>query len=275
MVVSRLMANDASSSEVRTKGLERIPPFLTPVLEKIKCDLLKILRRRQYRLVVRSYGQYCAVAKGLDVVGDRWTLLIVRELMLQGGCRYTDLVHGLPGIATNLLTDRLRELESAGLVRREDAPPPVATTLYRLTDAGQELNGVLLALGRWGSRFMANPGRDDVFRVHWLAFPISEFLHDRDPDGPPVAIQVKTGDEVAVIEAVDGQVRTRRGTASSPDLSLTGAAPLVLGVLSGRLTLAQARSRGLKATGDSEVLERLRRIPPTHAPRSSEATRPS
>lgn len=211
---------------------------------------------------MRSYGQYCAVAKALDVVGDRWTLLIVRELMLQGGCRYTDLVHGLPGIATNLLTDRLRELEDAGIVRREAAPPPVATTLYRLTDAGQELNGVLLALGRWGSRFMANPGRNDVFRVHWLAFPISEFLHDRDPEGPPVSIQVKTEDELAVIEAVDGQVSTRRGTASAPDLSLTGAAPLVLGLLSGRLTLAQARSRGLKATGDPEVLERLQGVTP-------------
>ena len=73
---------------------------------------------------MRTYGQYCSVAKALDVVGDRWTLLIVRELLLQGPCRYTDLKSGLPGIATNLLADRLRELERAGLVRREEAPPP-------------------------------------------------------------------------------------------------------------------------------------------------------
>ena len=206
---------------------------------------------------MRSYGQYCAVSKALDVVGDRWTLLIVRELMLQGGCRYTDLVHGLPGIATNLLTDRLRELEDAGVVHREAAPPPVATTLYRLTDAGRELNDVLLALGRWGIRFMADPSSDDVFRVHWLAFPISEFLQDRDPDGPPVCIQVRTGEQSAVIEAVGGQLTTRTGTAYSPDLVLTGAPPLVLGLLSGGLSLAQARSRGLKATGDTDVLKRL------------------
>ena len=70
------------------------------------------------------------MAKALDVVGDRWTLLIVRELLLRGGCRYTDLMHGLPGIATNLLTEHVRELEDAGLVHREAAPPPVATTLY-------------------------------------------------------------------------------------------------------------------------------------------------
>ena len=85
---------------------------------------------------MRSYGQYCSVAKALDVVGDRWTLLIVRELLLRGACRYTDLKDGLPGIATNLLADRIRELEAAGLIRREEAPPPVATTLVHLTEAG-------------------------------------------------------------------------------------------------------------------------------------------
>src|ERR687885_1607076 len=84
----------------------------------------------------RGYGQYCAVAKALDLVGDRWTLLIVRELLLRGPCRYTDLRHGLPGIATNLLADRLRELERAGIISREDAPPPVATALFRLTPRG-------------------------------------------------------------------------------------------------------------------------------------------
>jgi DNA-binding HxlR family transcriptional regulator len=218
---------------------------------------LKVLFEGRYPFFVRSYGQYCAVAKALDVVGDRWTLLIVRELMLQDGCRYTDLVHGLPGIATNLLTDRLRELEESGVVRREAAPPPVATTLYRLTGAGRELNDVLLALGRWGTRFMADPSGDEVFRTHWLAFPISEFLRDHDPNGPPACIEIKTGDESAVIEAADGHVRTRTGTASSPDLVLSGTAPAVLGLLSGRLTLAQARSRGLKATGDTKVLKRL------------------
>src|SRR5690348_3437858 len=100
--------------------------------------------------------------------------------MVQGGCRYTDLVRGLPGIATNLLTDRLRELEEAGVVHREAAAPPVATTLYHLTDAGRELNDVLIALGRWGIRYMANPNDEDVFCAHWLAFPISQFLQDSE-----------------------------------------------------------------------------------------------
>jgi DNA-binding HxlR family transcriptional regulator len=101
---------------------------------------------------MRSYGQYCSIAKALDVVGDRWTFLIVRELLLRGACRYTDLRYGLPGIATNLLADRLRELESAGLVRREEAPPPVATTLFHLTEAGLQLDPVLRAIGLWGGQ---------------------------------------------------------------------------------------------------------------------------
>src|SRR5215468_2376469 len=122
---------------------------------------------------MRSYGQYCSVAKALDVVGDRWTLLIVRELILQGPCRYTDLKDALPGIATNLLAERLRELEAAGLIWREDAAPPVATTLFHLTEAGTELEPALAALGAWGIRYMAEPADHDEFRSHWFAFPIS------------------------------------------------------------------------------------------------------
>src|SRR5213082_2257205 len=100
---------------------------------------------------MRSYRQYCALARALDVVGDRWTLLIVRELLIRGPSRYTDLQYGLPGIATNLLADRLRELEAEGIVTKEDAPPPVATTLFRLTPRGEALDSVLTALGRWGA----------------------------------------------------------------------------------------------------------------------------
>lgn len=206
---------------------------------------------------MRSYGQYCSVAKALDVVGDRWTLLIVRELLIQGSCRYTDLQHGLPGIATNLLAERLRELEDAGIIRREAAPPPVATTLYYLSEDGKDLAPVLAALGHWGVRFMAEPTGDEAFRSHWLAFPVSEFLRDSDPDGPPATIEVRTGDQPAVIAVDHGQIATRLGPASSPDLVLEGEAPLVLGVLAGALTLTAARRRGLRTTGKVNVLRRL------------------
>ena len=206
---------------------------------------------------MRSYGQYCSIAKALDVVGDRWTLLIVRELIQQGPCRFTDLQNGLPGIATNLLTERLRDLEGAGLLWREPAPPPVATTLYHLTDTGRELEPVLTALGRFGVRYMAEPRSDEVFRSHWLSFPATEFLHDSEPTGPPLAIQVRTGDEPVVIEVRGGEVTTRGGSVSSADLELDGDPAAVLGVLAGKVSIAEARRRGLRVKGDTKVLLRL------------------
>jgi len=211
---------------------------------------------------VRSYGQYCSVAKALDVIGDRWTLLIVRELLLRGPCRYTDLKNGLPGIATNMLADRIRELEASGLVRREEAPPPVATTLVRLTDAGAELDPVLRALGLWGVRFMARPAEADEFRSHWFTFPVDVFLRDRDPGGPPASIELRTEGDPAVIEVSGGSVSLRLGTHPAPDLVLEGRPQLILTLLSGRLTAAEATDRGLKVSGDDTVLARVLPGPP-------------
>jgi DNA-binding HxlR family transcriptional regulator len=205
---------------------------------------------------MRSYGQYCSVAKALDVVGDRWTLLIVRELLTQGPCRYTDLKNGLPGIATNLLSERLRGLESAGLIRRTEAPPPVATSLFGLTDAGAELEPVLSALGGWGLRYMTQPDDGDEFRSHWFAFPVSLFLRDRDPGAPPVSIEPGTG-RPAVIEVSGGTVRTLLGTATAPDLVLSGTPRLILGLLSAYLTPAEAQDLGLEISGDTTVLRRV------------------
>src|SRR4030081_3146122 len=99
---------------------------------------------------MRSYDEYCAIAKSLDVVGDRWTLLIIRELALRGACRYTDLRNGLPGIATNLLAERLRDMEEAGVLSSRYAPPPIATTLFALTKRGAELEPVIMQMASWG-----------------------------------------------------------------------------------------------------------------------------
>ena len=206
---------------------------------------------------MRSYQQYCAVAKALDVIGDRWVLLIVRELLSSGPSRYTDLLKGLPGIATNLLADRLREMEKAGIVRREEAPPPVATTLFHLTDRGQALRPLLEELGRWGAPMMGVPQPNNVFRSHWLVFPFDAYLVDNSPAQPPIAIEVRTGDEPMVIETVDGKVRTRRGKVEKPDAVLAGRPGLVLGLLSGRLDLAEAKARGLELSGSVNALRRV------------------
>jgi DNA-binding HxlR family transcriptional regulator len=206
---------------------------------------------------MRSYGQYCSIARALDVVGDRWTLLIVRELLLQGPCRFTDLKRGLPGIAPNLLSDRLKELEQAGLISREEAPPPIATNLYAPTTEGSALEPVLLALGSWGLRFMAEEREDDAFRAHWLASAAASYFASGDVSGPPAVIQLVAADQAAVIDIHAGQLHARVGRTPSPDLTLDGPPRSILGLLTGLLDLKGAERAGLTVSGDTEVLARL------------------
>ena len=227
---------------------------------------------------MRSYGQYCSIAKALDVVGDRWTLLIVRELLLRGACRYTDLKNGLPGIATNLLADRIRELEAAGVVRREEAPPPVATTLVHLTETGAELEPVLKALGWWGIRYMRTPADTDEFRSQWFAYPVDFFLRDRAPGARPASIELRTGGDPAVIEVSGGAVLFRVGSVPAPDLVLAGRPQLIAALFTGQLTVAEAAAGGLEISGDTGVLDRI--LPglaaacPNHPPTRPERRKP-
>ena len=207
---------------------------------------------------MRSYGEYCSLAKALDVVGDRWTLLIVRELTIQGPCRYTDLRNGLPGIATNLLADRLRELEQAGIVHREEAPPPIATTLFTLTSRGEELRPAVEELTRWGLPLMGEQRPDDAVRSHWLIAAIDLMLTDRTPERPPVTIELRTGDRPIVVETADGFVRARLGAVVDPDLTLTGEPRAVLGTVLGMIPLDDGRALGLRYDGDPKILDRIR-----------------
>lgn len=204
-----------------------------------------------------SYGQYCGLAKALDVIGDRWTLLIVRELLSRGALRYTDLREGLPGIATNLLANRLRELEKAGIVRREAAVPPIATTLFRLTPRGEAIKPIIVEMGRWGVPLLAEAPESDAFRGQWLAWPVELYLKDREPEHRPTAIQLFAGDEAVVIETANGEIRTRVGVCEHPDVLLRGPRDVVAAALIGGLPLDQARAAGLQLEGDPSVLRRL------------------
>lgn len=206
---------------------------------------------------MRSYDEYCAIAKSLDVVGDRWTLLIVRELTQRGACRYTDLRNGLPGIASNLLADRLRELERAGVIEREDAPPPIATTLFRLTPRGEQLRPVLDALFRWGLPLMTEQKPGDAVRSQWLVGAVEFMLTDHQPDGPPVTIELDTGDQPIVIETRGGTIHSRLGRADSPDATLTGPPRPILGLLLGLLPQADAIANGVDYQGDPAILDRI------------------
>jgi DNA-binding HxlR family transcriptional regulator len=206
---------------------------------------------------MRSYRQYCGLAKALDVVGDRWTLLIVRELLIQGPCRYKDLQYGLPGIATNLLAKRLRDLERAGLVLRVAPPPPVATDLFELTPRGKELEAALLALGSWGDPLLKDAPRKDVFRSHWMGYAFKQCLRDQAPEQRPIAIEVRSGEETLFVETAGGAIEVRRSSTCCPVAILTGKLRLVFDLLIGRLSLTRARREGVQYDGDLQALRRV------------------
>src|ERR687884_2186422 len=125
-------------------------------------------------MTARSYRQFCGIARALDLVGERWALLVVRELVL-GPKRFSDLREGLPGIATNVLTQRLQQLRRDGVVARRRLPPPAASSVYELTEYGQELVPIMLALGRWGARTMGARSPEQTLRAEWLAVALKAF----------------------------------------------------------------------------------------------------
>jgi len=200
---------------------------------------------------VRSYGQYCGLARGLDVVGDRWSLLIVREL-LEGPRRYNELLDGLPGIATNLLAERLRALEEAAVLIRHD------DHRYALTKWGHGLHDVVYAVGRWASPLMGRMAPDDEFRSHWLSHPIHLLYEGVDRSRPSLTVEVNIGDAPMAIQSVAGRVSVVPGRPGSPDLVLSGPPDGVVGLLAGRLDRGAALKLGVTIKGDARKLAGLR-----------------
>ncbi len=206
---------------------------------------------------MKTYSQYCAVARSLDLVGDRWVLLIVRELLSQGPCRFTDLRDGLPGIATNLLAARLKEMEERGLITRVDAPPPVATGLYQLTERGQQLQPVIAALVEWGLPTMPVVTEGEAERGTWLGLLGRLRLRDTQPAQGPLTIAIDTPEAPVHLVSSGHEFEIRRGRPAAADVRLSGQARLIGGYLGGLLSLAEARRLGLDATGDEAALNRL------------------
>lgn len=206
---------------------------------------------------MRSYGQRCGLAKALEAVGDRWTLLIVRELLIRGSCRYTDLRNGLPGIATNLLAERLRELEDAGVLVREDAPPPIATSLFKLTKRGLELEPAILQLGLWGAPLLADATKGEVLQPHWLVLPLKLRLVDGKPHAPDICIELRAGDEPITISAAKGVIDVRLGPSPHADAVVTGRPEKILALFTGRIDLSAAKAAGVQWKGPVDILHRV------------------
>ena len=207
---------------------------------------------------VKSYGQLCSIARALDVVGDRWTLLIVRELLIGGALRFGEVQRGLPGIATNLLTQRLRDLETNGVVAREPAPGIPGSPTYRLTERGRALDGVLRELLKWGAPTVPEAPSDAIFQMHWLSQPARFLLADHRPDEPPIVIRFSTFDDGFDLTAADGTITVdpcRRDV--SPLAGVTGPGPVLVALLQGAMPLPAAIAQGVDVTGDAAALTRV------------------
>lgn len=214
-------------------------------------------------MLVKSYGQYCPVAHALDLIGDRWALLIVRELML-GQRRFTDLADALPGIGSNILTARLRALEAAGIVRKTKLRPPWAVTVYELTENGAELDGVLRSLAQWGARTLGSPAPDDcwsMYAVHARFRPeaaVDGVYEVRFEGGETISLSVKGGELTAV-----------KLPAEEPTLVLALAPVTLHGLIEGVLTVRSAVDDGRVALLAGSEVE-LRNLVAMFAPAQTE-----
>jgi DNA-binding HxlR family transcriptional regulator len=191
----------------------------------------------------KRYEQYCPVAHALDLVGERWALLVVRELM-HGPKRYTDLAEHLPGIGTNILASRLRDLEACGIVAKRTLPPPAASRVYELTDYGRGLRAAIRELALWGARSLGPPTADDELFEGWLENAVDTVLA---PIAPPGRFEFRVGDEVASL--VDGEAQP--GPVDEPDVVVEGDPDGVYHMfVDQRLDL-------VKVEGDRALLEQL------------------
>lgn len=200
---------------------------------------------------MKTYGQYCGLARALDVIGDRWTMLVVREL-LDGPRRYNQLAEGLPGIASNLLVERLRGLEHDGVVERH------ADGGYGLTPWGNDLHEVVYALGRWAGPLMARPRGTDQFRPNWIRHMVIARFEGTDPARKELAVRLMPSDmEPSTLVSSRGQVHLVDGADLPADIVLAGPLEPMVALLLGRIERPMAVERGVSVTGDSRRLAGL------------------
>lgn len=208
--------------------------------------------------MAKRYDQYCPVCHALGLVGERWALLVVREL-LRGPKRYTDLLEGLPGIGTNILAARLRELEQGGILRKRKLPPPAASTVYELTEYGQELEEALYALARWGARTLGPPDKGDELYPDWGLNAFAALLDPEAARGVTETYVVRVGDDVYTARLEDGLLDVEVGAVEDADLDATLGMETFYGLASGEYSPSQAFADGKVtiAAGEPATFERF------------------
>lgn len=209
----------------------------------------------------RSYHQHCGLAYALDIIGERWTLLIVREL-IAGPRRFKDLLEGLPGISTNLLTERLKSLEQQGLLLRRVLPAPAGSAVYELTGRGRALEPALLELGRWGSQFVPPAaGEAGLLRPGSYALTPKTFFRPEQARGVEQTYALHIDDEVLEARVSGGALAVRQGQSRDPDARFHTDVGTYLALLLGQIAPAQALAQGLvRVEGDPRALEQFVRM---------------
>lgn len=214
----------------------------------------------------RSYGEACRFAYALDVVGERWALLVVRELLL-GPKRFTDLRTGLPHASSNILSERLRDLEHGGVIQRRKLPPPAASTVYELTEWGRELEPIVTKLGTWGARSPIEPDSQEIGPDSVILALRS--LFDAEAAGDlSAAYALRIGEDRFWVEIADGELGLGRGAGEGPAATIAVTdAPTFGAVLAGQLPLDEALVSGAaQIEGSKQAVKRFLRLFPMPDP---------
>jgi DNA-binding HxlR family transcriptional regulator len=204
----------------------------------------------------RTYGDRCGVARALDIVGERWALLVVRELLL-GPKRFTDLRAGLPHVGPDILAQRLRELEASGIVRRGTLPPPAGSRIYELTERGQQLEPVVLALGRFGSVAPFPPGQAQI-GVDAVVIALKTLFAPGAAEGLRASYELRFGEQHFELQVADGRIEVARGSAQTPDATIETDPGTLATILWHGRELDEARGSGdIALAGDQQSVARL------------------
>lgn len=207
----------------------------------------------------RAYGQFCGFARALEIVGDRWALMIVRDLLV-GPKRFSDLHAGLPGIPTNVLTARLKQLEAGEVVQRRALPRPPGGVVYELTPHGRELEDAVVALGRWGAKLLDAPRAGEIVTVDSMATALRTTFRPEAAGGLKARYELHFGDVVLHAIVEEGRVAVGRGPLERPDLVIE-AGPAIKDLMAGRLTAAQALARGVaRINGKRRLFDRFAQV---------------